>query len=202
MKNRKQEIIEATLELAAEKGLGSVSMQQIADKVGITKASLYNHFSSREEIVEAMYEVLRRTSKEKTSVQPADFSHLTADIPLRQILLGAVSSYRRIVEDPKLNFFYRIIMSERSINAKAAEIMVRETETMIHATRSLFYALQAKKIADFPDVDAAAFSFAMAVHAILDYEFDRKFAGEGTVEDRMQMFIDEFCRAYGMNTQI
>ena len=59
MKNRKQDIIQATLELAAENGLGTVSMQQIADRVGITKASLYNHFSSREKIVEEMYEQLR-----------------------------------------------------------------------------------------------------------------------------------------------
>ena len=51
MNDRKNEIIKATLELAAESGLGTVSMQQIASKVGITKASLYNHFSSRDEIV-------------------------------------------------------------------------------------------------------------------------------------------------------
>ena len=54
MNDRKNEIIKATLELAAENGLGTVSMQQIANKVGITKASLYNHFSSRDEIVEEM----------------------------------------------------------------------------------------------------------------------------------------------------
>ena len=54
--NRKEEIIMATLELAAEKGLGSVSMNMIADKVGIKKPSLYNHFVSKEEIVQAMYD--------------------------------------------------------------------------------------------------------------------------------------------------
>ena len=34
---RKKEIIMATLELAANKGLGNVSMNMIADKVGIKK---------------------------------------------------------------------------------------------------------------------------------------------------------------------
>ena len=43
---RKKEIIMATLELAANKGLGNVSMNMIADKVGIKKPSLYNHFKS------------------------------------------------------------------------------------------------------------------------------------------------------------
>ena len=52
---RKKEIIMATLELTANKGLGNVSMNMIADKVGIKKPSLYNHFASKEELVETMY---------------------------------------------------------------------------------------------------------------------------------------------------
>ena len=52
--NRTEEIILATLELAAEKGLAGVSMSMIADKIGIKKPSLYKHFSSKDEIVEAM----------------------------------------------------------------------------------------------------------------------------------------------------
>ncbi|HBG85469.1 MAG TPA: TetR/AcrR family transcriptional regulator [Erysipelotrichaceae bacterium] len=54
--NRKEEIVQITLELAAEKGLANVSMCMIADKIGIKKPSLYKHFASKEEIVEAMYE--------------------------------------------------------------------------------------------------------------------------------------------------
>lgn len=67
--NRKEEIIMATLELAAEKGLGSVSMNMIADKVGIKKPSLYNHFVSKEEIVQAMYEYLREQAKGKSQIK-------------------------------------------------------------------------------------------------------------------------------------
>ena len=196
MKNRKEEIIYATLELAAENGLGSVSMQQIAGKVGITKASLYNHFASKEDIVEAMYEVLRNASKEKNQSGPLDYDRLTPDIPLAVILGGAVSSYRNLVNDPEMYRFYKVIMSERAINPAAAEIMVKETRTMIHATKTLFYALQVKGIADFENVDAAAFSFAMTVHSIIDYECDLMHAGIDREKDMMQEYINEFCRIY------
>ena len=196
MRNRKKEIIQATLELAAENGLGTVSMQQIADKIGITKASLYNHFSSREQIVEEMYEFLRDASRKKADVGNIDYDHLTADLPLEKILTAAVNTYRDMVSDPQMNLFYKIILSERSINPTAAEILVRETKTMIHATKTLFYALQVKKIADFINVDAAAFSFAMAVHAILDYEFDLRFSGTEADRKMMQDHITEFCRIY------
>ena len=66
--NRKEEILLATLELASEKGLGSVSLNMIADKVGIRKPSLYNHFSSKEELVEALYQFLREQAKKKSEI--------------------------------------------------------------------------------------------------------------------------------------
>ncbi|MBR3102452.1 MAG: helix-turn-helix transcriptional regulator, partial [Lachnospiraceae bacterium] len=56
---RKEEIIYATLELAAESGMKGVSMSQIAEKIGIKAPSLYNHFRSKNEIIKAMYSFLR-----------------------------------------------------------------------------------------------------------------------------------------------
>ena len=196
MKNRKEEIIQATLELAAQNGLGTVSMQQIADRVGITKASLYNHFSSRDEIVDAMYGSLRKASKEKAAVGEIDPDKLTSGRSMKEILTGAVASYRNMVSDPRMHLFYKIILSQRSIEPAAAEIMVRETRTMINATKTMFYAMQVKGIADFHDVDAAAFSFAMGVHSILDYEFDISFSGAKAGKKMMKQYIDEFCRIY------
>ncbi len=186
-RNRRMEIIMATLELAAEHGLGTVSMQQIAEKVGITKASLYNHFSSRDEIVEAMYGILREASKSRTGSEGINYESLSPEIPLKDILLGSVNSYRNMVSDTKMFQFYKVIMSERSINSAAADIMVKETRTMINATKALFYALQVKGIADFENPDIAATSFAMTVHAILDHEFDLMFANsanDGTIQGK------------------
>ena len=194
--DRKKDIINATLELAAENGLGTVSMQQIADKVGITKASLYNHYSSRDQIVEAMYEFLREASKKRAGIGEVDYDGLSDNSTLRDILSGAVENYRRITTDPEMFLFYKVIMSERSINPSAAEIMVKETKTMINATKTLFYALQVKGIADFGNVDSAAVSFAMGIHALLDYECDLEHAGLSKDENMMQDFINEFCRLY------
>ena len=48
MMERKEEIILAALELASVNGLKSISMAQIAEKVGIKAPSLYNHFKSKD----------------------------------------------------------------------------------------------------------------------------------------------------------
>lgn len=193
--DRKREIINAALELAAENGLRTVSMQQIADKVGITKASLYNHYSSREQIVDAMYEYLRETSKQRAGIGDIDYDEFDGK-SMRDILCSAVKNYRKITADPQMFFFYKVIMSERSINSSAAEIMAKEAGTMINATKTLFYALQVKGKASFANVDAAAVSFAMGIHALLDYEYDLEHAGMKKNGRILQDFIDEFCRIY------
>ena len=193
---RRREIVYATLELAAENGLGTVSMQQIADKVGIRKASLYNHFSSKDEIVGAMYDVLRQASKERESIV-VDYDKMVSEDPMKDILLSAVMSYKRIVDDPQMYKFYSIIMSERPISKVASEIMVRETRTMIDATHRLFEALQRKGSADFDDIDGAAFSFSMAIHSIIDYQLDLAHAGMEADDGMLEGFIEGFCRIYG-----
>ena len=201
--DRKAEIINATLELASEYGLAAVSMNQIAEKLGITKPALYKHFASREEIIKAMYSFLRGQAKQNLSVGEINYDMLSKDMPLEKILTQMVESYRNLCTNPDMFRFYKIIMSQRTIDTAATEIMAMETKAMIDATKKLFYALQVKRIADFYDADAAAVSFAMAVHSIIDYECDLKQLEKEAQEaentsnkDMMQNFIKEFCRIY------
>jgi len=52
-KERKKDIVEATLELIGEKGIESLRTSQIAEKVGFSEAALYKHFSDKKEVVKA-----------------------------------------------------------------------------------------------------------------------------------------------------
>ncbi len=57
--NRRQEIVQAAKNLFSEKGYSPTSMDEIAEQVGITKASLYYFFESKERIfAEIIEEVL------------------------------------------------------------------------------------------------------------------------------------------------
>lgn len=195
--DRKEEIILATLELAAQNGLRTVSMQQIADKVGIKKASVYNHFASREEIVEAMYVFLREMSAKNTGAANMDIGKLIDEHSLKEILMLTVGSYRNMSTTPQMYMFYKIIMSERSMDKAAAEIMATETKKMVQATTMLFYALQAKGKVEIKNIEVAAFSFAMGIHSIIDYECDLQQIGSDEGNHLMENYIDEFCYMYG-----
>ena len=94
--NRKEEIIYATLELASLNGLKSVSMSQIADKVGIKAPSLYNHFASKDEIIQEMYSVLRRNAQKNNTQKPVDYSALFEEKSLEEILMISATRWLRL----------------------------------------------------------------------------------------------------------
>lgn len=190
---RKKQIIMATLELAANKGLGNVSMNMIADKVGIKKPSLYNHFASKEELVEAMYQFLREEAKKNANVGAMDYTVIFAGKSALEILRMMVGGYFRMNQQEHMLNFYKVIYSERSIQPMAAKILAEETEKMIIATKQLFYAMEVHKLLHFQNADMSAVSFAMTVHGLMDYELDRRSGGCET-ENQEKSDLDEYLQ--------
>jgi AcrR family transcriptional regulator len=56
MKDTRQKILDAALDLFTERGYDKVTLQEIADRVGVTKAALYYYFQSKETILETLME--------------------------------------------------------------------------------------------------------------------------------------------------
>lgn len=196
--DRKEEIVLAALELAAEKGLANVSMSMIADKIGIKKPSIYKHFDSKDEIVEAMYQYLRKQAKEKANIKPIDYSTLFMGKTALEVLQALVHGYMRMTQQEEMLNFYKVIYSERSIQPMAAKIVAEETRKMILATKQLFYAMEVHKVLHFEDADMSAVSFAMTIHGLMDYELDQiygeckeEMAGEHLLEDYLKWFCEE-----------
>ena len=173
---RKEEIIYAALELAAEKGIKGVSMSQIADKVGIKAPSLYNHFKSKDEIVREMYSFLRDRAQAGGSNVAIDFSKF-ADKSVEGILLDSVSAYMRIVSDQYMLRFFKVLYSERATNPVAAQIIVEETERMLQSSRNMFYALVVHEKVKNDSIDTAAMTYSLTIHSLIDYRMDMLTAG-------------------------
>lgn len=195
--DKREEILLATLELASQKGLGSVSLGQIADRVGIKKPSLYNHFSSKDEIIKELYVYLRRKAKSQLPPSPEGISELVKDRSAYEVLMMSVKNYGVMNSDETMMKFYRVIYSQRSLDPTAAQIVAEETKKMIAATKALFYALSAHKKIECDDIDSAAFSFAMSVHSILDYMTDCKSFGQQTDDKMLSDHIKWFCTQIG-----
>ena len=194
---RKKEIIMATLELAANKGLGNVSMNIIADKVGIKKPSLYNHFASKEELVEAMDQFVREEAKKNANVGAIDYTVIFAGKSALEILRMMVGGYFHMNQQEHMLNFYKVIYSERSIQPMAAKILAEETEKMIIATKQLFYAMEVHKLLHFQNADMSAVSFAMTVQGLMDYELDLRSGGcktENQERNDLDEYLQWFCK--------
>ena len=189
--NRKEEIVLTTLELAAQKGLASVSMSMIADKIGIKKPSLYKHFQSKDEIVEAMYQFLRQQAKEKANIKPMDYNTFFEGKTALEILQSVVRGYIQMNQQEQMMNFYKVIYSERPINPMAAKIVAEETETMILATKQLFYAMEVHDVLHFNNADMSAVSFAMTIHGLMDYELDQRY---GECEDEKISLLENYLK--------
>ena len=64
LKVREEAIVQAVNRLLAEKGFDAMTVDEVAAKVGIAKASLYKHFPSKEDLAAAaMVRVMRRAQE-------------------------------------------------------------------------------------------------------------------------------------------
>lgn len=176
--SRKEDIIYATLELAAERGMKGVSMSQIAEKVGIKAPSLYNHFKSKDEIIREMYRFLREQAQAGGNQPTIDYAKLFEEKSVEEILIGSVASYMGMVSDKYMMQFFKVLYSERSTNPVAAEIMVEETERMLQLSRNMFYAMVVHGKVKNKDIDTAAMTYALTMHSLIDYRLDMITAGK------------------------
>ncbi|MBB1034452.1 TetR/AcrR family transcriptional regulator [Dietzia sp. CQ4] len=94
--SRRDSILAAAAEYFAEQGYHSAGMRGIADSVGIKGASLYNHFSSKEEILYAIALKMTRVPVEEHLLvldeagTPAERLTSLVDVHLRHLAVNRV----------------------------------------------------------------------------------------------------------------
>lgn len=71
---REEAIIDAVNHLLSEKGFDLMTMDDVADRVGIAKGSLYKHFSSKEKLAAAALTRLLKATLEELDQLPSDMS--------------------------------------------------------------------------------------------------------------------------------
>ena len=64
-KNTKEKILEEALKLFAQSGYMGTSMNDIASKLGVTKAALYKHYKSKQEILDSIIDKMNELDIER-----------------------------------------------------------------------------------------------------------------------------------------
>jgi len=121
----RERILEAAIALFSERGFSTVSQREIAAAVGIKAASIYNHFQSKEAILEAIVERLSRGLEDQVrpAFEPEEL------ISLRAYLNGIASASDAFFLRSEYLRLGQIIMREQFYNATVRrmlyEMMIR-----------------------------------------------------------------------------
>ncbi len=110
-KPTKEKIFEAAIDLFAEKGYDATSMREIAEAVGIKKASLYSHYKGKDEILE---KIIERPLSTIMTIGEQDMK--TEDIIAAVGVEGFIGSSGEVMDkwlgDPSMEKIFRIIHIE------------------------------------------------------------------------------------------
>jgi AcrR family transcriptional regulator len=124
---RRDDILQAAAQIFRQKGYNAASMQDIADAVGLQKASLYYHVSSKQEILlDLLNHALDLLITDMESI-------LQADVPADEKLHAAMRAYvRRLTAEADLAAV--LLLEYRSLEPKrrAKHIQRRSTELADH----------------------------------------------------------------------
>ena len=196
--NTKQEILKSSLELFSVQGFEATSISQIADAVGIRKASLYSHFDSKQAILDAIVkEVLQQYGEHSIFARAnwekdADNLPLTADEAVRMIQ----GQIRYILHDPAISRARKMLVIEQFQNPELAKLQTKQNYSdVLGYFTGLIKCLIQKGVlaADDPEIMAAQFCLPISVWINLcDREPDR----EQGVMELVERHIRQFFRLY------
>lgn len=84
---REQAITASVNRLLSEKGFDAMTVDEVAAEVGIAKASLYKHFSSKEELAcAAMVQAMQKAEAFLEELSQTDVTDSTACVPLNKLM--------------------------------------------------------------------------------------------------------------------
>lgn len=166
----REKIILAFLDSCFEKNAGGTALSDVAGRLGIKKASLYNHYESRDAMVEDTIRWCGEYLK-RTYFIPSDIDAISRKYSAGTVMKGIVNRWFRLNEKEPLFQIYSFIESEKYISNAASQISKENRTKLVEQTKTAFLSLSAAgKIMEISDEKADALSkmFTAIVMSFLD----------------------------------
>ncbi|MGM9579588.1 MAG: TetR/AcrR family transcriptional regulator [Evtepia sp.] len=197
--NTKREILEASLDLFSVQGFEATSVSQIANAVGIRKASLYSHFENKQAILDALVKDVLGQYAEHSIFAKAAWDDDAADTPAftpdgaAQMILGQI---RYILHDPHISKARKMLVVEQFQNPALAKLQTKQNYTdVLHYFTGLVKYLIRRGVLTGEDPEIMAAQLCLPISAwinLCDREPDR----EAEVMDLVSRHIQQFFRVY------
>ena len=124
----KERILETALELFAQNGYLGTSMNDIAGRLGFTKAALYKHYTSKQEILDRIVERMnemdyeRAESYEMPETEPDGFAEAYLNTPISKIRAYSMAQFDHWTKEPFSSNFRKMLTLEQYRDPKLAQL--------------------------------------------------------------------------------
>ena len=104
----RQAILDAALELFADKGYFGTSLRDVATAVGVRESALYNYFKSKEALFDALILAHEHTKTQRLASLAGEAPIADARALLERLALSSIESFL----DPREQMLFRLLMSD------------------------------------------------------------------------------------------
>ena len=196
--NTKRSIMETALQLFSVQGYDATSISQIADAVGIRKASLYSHFASKQDILDSLLEEVLQQYEQHSVFAGKDWEKDPSGLPMNsdEAVTMVQGQLQYIVHDPLIQRGRKMLVIEQFRNSRLAKIQTRQnyTDIMSYFT-GMIRCLIEKGVLKDEDPQMMASQFCLPVTVWLQL-CDREPEREAEVMDLVGKHIRQFYRVY------
>lgn len=200
--NTRQQILQAALELFSTQGFEATSMSQIADAVGIRKASVYSHFESKQALLDALLQETLEQYDRHSLFAGADwddpaFTAARQDIPPDRVVEKILQQVRYILHDPQISRSRKMLTIEQFRNPTLKALRTRQnyTEVLRYFTGLVRFLIRRGKLAE-GDAEAMAAQLCLPVSVWIEL-CDREPEREDAVMALIERHIRQFFEIYG-----
>ena len=169
-------IIKSVLHAAFIRSPGGISLSDVADDLNVKKASLYNHFFSREDIMESTLDFCGKYYSSIT-FSPPDLDSVAQRYSAETVFKGVVDRYVKMHEKLPLIEVYTFVQSQKYFSKKAAFIVQNELKKITSQPEQILEALLKNQKINVQEksIPACAKWFCSGVSSILcDYIIAKK----------------------------
>lgn len=192
-KTTKERIFEIALDLFAQKGFDAVSMREIAEAVGIKKASLYSHFESKDALIERIF-TYPAMALELVGPKGEDAETMIVSMGVEGFMEMACGVFNRWIAAPEMEKVWRIICIELYHDSRIKKFYDQFTKDAIAYWASNFHIMRKHGLIKIVDPEVLAREYlSFYIYTFMDY-FIAHFDGDGTFLEANEAKLDKHMK--------
>jgi AcrR family transcriptional regulator len=190
----REKILATAADLFSRHGFTGVSVRDITRTVGVKESSLYNHFTNKEALLDAIFDAMEREFASRALTEQSLWNGIEQSTP-EEFMRASFQRFMAFWQDPLRIRLWFVISMEQYRNPRAGQLVLNETQRVIDLVAIAFDQMQRSRKIVSLDTRMLAETFAGTLRG-MQMEFAILMsAGEKTttVERRMDDFITFFA---------